>query len=168
MEEQKQSLLKARWCPLILLLLFLALLKAEKRCSFITSNSDPIYMAYHDEEWGVFIHDDKLLFELLVLTGAQVGSDIGLYTDYGIELNPIRGVVGNANCMLEILVKTSKSEAMSKDMVRRGFWFVNPTVIHSFMLAAGLKNDHLLTCPRHLQCLILASPFPTITPALLK
>ncbi|GMP71263.1 hypothetical protein CsSME_00029744 [Camellia sinensis var. sinensis] len=59
MEEQKQSLLKARWCPLILLLLFLALLKAEKRCSFITSNSDPIYMAYHDEEWGVFIHDDK-------------------------------------------------------------------------------------------------------------
>ncbi|CAI9090711.1 OLC1v1025538C2 [Oldenlandia corymbosa var. corymbosa] len=49
--------------------------KEEKKCSFITSNSDPIYIAYHDEEWGVPVHDDQLLFELLVLTGAQVGSD---------------------------------------------------------------------------------------------
>ncbi|KAJ6393326.1 hypothetical protein OIU77_022737 [Salix suchowensis] len=49
--------------------------REEKRCSFITPNSDPIYVAYHDEEWGVPVHDDKLLFELLVLTGAQVGSD---------------------------------------------------------------------------------------------
>ncbi|XWS10503.1 hypothetical protein CRYUN_Cryun39dG0085000 [Craigia yunnanensis] len=47
----------------------------EKRCSFITPNSDPIYVAYHDEEWGVPIHDDSMLFELLVLSGAQVGSD---------------------------------------------------------------------------------------------
>lgn len=47
----------------------------EKRCSFITVNSDPIYIAYHDEEWGVPVHDDKVLFELLVLSGAQVGSD---------------------------------------------------------------------------------------------
>ncbi|KAI8001573.1 DNA-3-methyladenine glycosylase 1 [Camellia lanceoleosa] len=109
--------------------------------------------------------------------------------DYVIELNPIRGVVGNDNRILEylwwgfvnhkpiatqqkschkILVKTSKSKAMSKDMVRRGFWFVNPTVIHSFMLAVGFNNDHLFICPRHLQCLILASPLPTVTPTLLK
>ncbi|KAF2302772.1 hypothetical protein GH714_007371 [Hevea brasiliensis] len=47
----------------------------EKRCSFITPNSDPIYVAYHDQEWGVPVHDDKLLFELLVLSSAQVGSD---------------------------------------------------------------------------------------------
>ncbi|XWS09013.1 hypothetical protein CRYUN_Cryun40dG0049100 [Craigia yunnanensis] len=47
----------------------------EKRCSFITPNSDPIYVAYHDEEWGVPIHDDSKLFELLILSGAQVGSD---------------------------------------------------------------------------------------------
>ncbi|CAA2937327.1 dual specificity kinase splA-like [Olea europaea subsp. europaea] len=47
----------------------------EKPCTFITPNSDPIYVAYHDEEWGVPVHDDKLLFELLVLIGAQVGSD---------------------------------------------------------------------------------------------
>ncbi|KAK9937269.1 hypothetical protein M0R45_014070 [Rubus argutus] len=47
----------------------------QRRCSFITPNSDPIYVAYHDEEWGVPVHDDNLLLELLVLTGAQVGSD---------------------------------------------------------------------------------------------
>ncbi|XP_076946002.1 uncharacterized protein LOC143617271 [Bidens hawaiensis] len=49
--------------------------REEKRCSFITPNSDPVYVAYHDYEWGVPAHDDKMLFELLVLTGAQVGSD---------------------------------------------------------------------------------------------
>lgn len=49
----------------------------------------------------------------------------------------------------KIPVKTSKSETISKDMVRRGFRQVGPTVIHSFMQAAGLTNDHLMTCPRH-------------------
>ncbi|KAL4578189.1 hypothetical protein LXL04_014308 [Taraxacum kok-saghyz] len=154
----------------------------EKRCSFITPNSDPIYVGYHDEEWGVPVHDDKLLFELLVLTGAQVGSDwtsvlkkrqrfreafsgfeaeiITKFTektitstssDYGIEVGLIRGVVQNSNCVLEIKktfgsfnkyiwgfvnhkpiathykvnhkipAKTSKSEAISRDMLRRGF-----------------------------------------------
>ncbi|KAL3833834.1 hypothetical protein ACJIZ3_008570 [Penstemon smallii] len=186
----------------------------EKRCSFITPNSDPIYVAYHDEEWGVPVHDDKLLFELLVLTGAQVGSDwtsvlrkrqdfrdafsgfdaeiVSKYSekkmssisnDYGIELSQVRGVVDNSKRILEmkkefgsfekylwgflnhkpietqykwchkIPVKTSKSESISKDMVRRGFRLVGPTVIYSFMQAAGLTNDHLVTCPRHSQCL---------------
>lgn len=182
----------------------------EKRCSFITPNSDPIYVAYHDEEWGVPVHDDKLLFELLVLTSAQVGSDwtsvlkkrqqfreafsgfeaeiVSKFTDtklttisssYGIEAGLIRGVVNNSNRILEVKkafgsfdkyiwgfvnhkpiatnyklnhkmpVKTSKSEAISKDMLRRGFRQVGPTIIHSFMQAAGLTNDHLTTCPRH-------------------
>lgn len=186
-----------------------------KRCSFITSNSDPVYIAYHDEEWGVPTHDDNLLFELLVLTAAQVGSDwtsvlkkrqvfrdafadfdaetISKYTekkivsvgaDYGIELSLVRGVVDNATKILEIKktfgsldkylwgfvnhkpiatkykltqkipVKTSKSESISKDMVRRGFRLVGPTVMHSFMQAAGFTNDHLVTCPRHHQCTI--------------
>ncbi|KAL0398066.1 UNVERIFIED_CONTAM: putative GMP synthase [glutamine-hydrolyzing] [Sesamum radiatum] len=186
----------------------------EKRCSFITPNSDPIYVAYHDEEWGVPVHDDKLLFELLVLTGAQVGSDwssvlrkrqdyrdafsgfdaeiVSKYSEkkmswmsgeYGMELSLIRGVVDNSKRILEIKkefgsfdkylwgfvnekpmvtqykwlhkipAKTSKSETISKDMVRRGFRLVGPTVIHSFMQAAGLTNDHLITCPRHSQCL---------------
>ncbi|KAL5578393.1 hypothetical protein UlMin_020092 [Ulmus minor] len=197
--------------------------REQNRCSYITPNSDPIYVAYHDEEWGVPVHDDKLLFELLVLTGAQVGSDwtsilkkrqifrdafsgfdadavakynakkiISISTDYGIELSLIRGVVDNANRILQIErelgsfekylwgfvnkkpistqykacnkipVKTSKSESISKDMVRKGFRFVGPTVIYSFMQAAGLTNDHLITCPRHLQCLALASQFATV------
>ncbi|PIN24270.1 DNA-3-methyladenine glycosylase I [Handroanthus impetiginosus] len=185
-----------------------------KRCSFITPNSDPIYVAYHDEEWGVPVHDDKLLFELLVLTGAQVGSDWTsvlrkrqdfrdafsrfdaeivsklsekkmnwISAEYCIELSLERGVVDNSKRILEIKkefgsfnkylwgfvnhkpivtqykwchkipAKTSKSETISKDMVRRGFRLVGPTVIHSFMQAAGLTNDHLITCPRHSQCL---------------
>ncbi|CDP04102.1 unnamed protein product [Coffea canephora] len=201
--------------------------KEEKKCNFITSNSDPIYVAYHDEEWGVPVHDDKLLFELLVLTGAQVGSDwttvlkkrqdfrdafsgfdaeilatftekkiTSICTDYGIELSQVRGAVDNANRILEIKkefgsfdkylwsfvnhkpistqyksclkipVKTSKSESISKAMVRRGLRYVGPTVIHSFMQAAGLTNDHLITCPRHLQCLALASQGPAVAPAL--
>ncbi|XP_057510726.1 uncharacterized protein LOC130793092 [Actinidia eriantha] len=205
----------------------IATVREEKRCSFITRNSDPIYVAYHDEEWGVPAHDDKLLFELLVLTGAQVGSDwtsvlkkrkafrdafsgfdaetvskfnekkiSSICADYGIELSQIRGVVDNANLILEVKkafgsfdkylwgfvnhkpivtqyksshkmpVKTSKSEGMSKDMVRRGFRFVGPTVMHSFMQAAGLTNDHLSTCPRHLQCVALASQLPTVAPAI--
>lgn len=201
--------------------------REEKRCSFITLNSDPIYVAYHDEEWGVPAHDDKLLFELLVLTGAQVGSDwtsvlkkrqefreafsgfdaetvskfsekkiTSISSDYGIELSQVRGVVDNSNRILEIQkafgsfdkylwgfvnhkpiatqyksshkmpVKTSKSESISKDMVRRGFRLVGPTVIHSFMQAAGLTNDHLTTCSRHLQCVALASEIPTVATAL--
>ncbi|PIA37609.1 hypothetical protein AQUCO_03000282v1 [Aquilegia coerulea] len=199
----------------------------EKRCSFITPNSDPLYVVYHDEEWGVPVHDDKLLFELLVLSGAQVGTDwtsilrkrqefkevfaefdadivanftekqiTSISTDYGIELNRVRGVVDNSKRILEVRkefgsldkylwgfvnhkpintqykschkmpVKTSKSETISKDMVRRGFRLVGPTVMHSFMQAAGLTNDHLITCPRHTQCIALGSHRSPVTPVL--
>ena len=65
----------------------------------------------------------------------------------------------------KIPVKTSKSESISKDMVRRGFRFVGPTVIHSLMEAAGLTNNHLVTCPRHLQCIALASKTPSLGPS---
>lgn len=65
----------------------------------------------------------------------------------------------------KIPVKTSKSESISKDMVRRGFRFVGPTVVHSFMQASGLTNDHLITCHRHLQCTLLAARRPTATSA---
>nr|XP_043606496.1 uncharacterized protein LOC122578577 [Erigeron canadensis] len=199
--------------------------KEEKRCSFITPNSDPIYVAYHDEEWGVPAHDDKVLFELLVLTGAQVGSDwtsvlkkrqhfreafsgfdadivskysekkiTSISSEYSIEVSLVRGVIDNSKAIIEINkahgsfnnyiwgfvnhkpiatqyksshkmpVKTSKAEGVSKDMVRRGFRQVGPTVIHSFMQAAGLTNDHLTTCPRHHQCIALASSSTTSKP----
>ncbi|KAL4309586.1 hypothetical protein GQ457_01G008200 [Hibiscus cannabinus] len=193
----------------------------NKRCTFITPNSDPIYVAYHDEEWGVPIHDDNMLFELLVLSGAQVGSDwtsilkkrqhfrdafsgfdaetvasftekqmTTISTQYGIDISRVRGVVDNSNRILEVKrefgsfdkyiwgfvnhkplstqykfdhkipVKTSKSESISKDMVRRGFRYVGPTVVHSFMQAAGLTNDHLITCHRHLPCTLLTIQRP--------
>ncbi|RZC67591.1 hypothetical protein C5167_011282 [Papaver somniferum] len=199
----------------------------EKRCSFITGNSDPLYITYHDEEWGVPLRDDKLLFEMLVLSGAQVGSDwtsilkkrqdfrdafsgfdpeivanlnerriTSISTEYGIELSRVRGAVDNSKRILEIQrefgsfgnylwgfvnnkpistqyksshkipVKTSKSETISKDMVRRGFRGVGPTVMHSFMQAAGLRNDHLINCPRHLQCVAAeASHRSMVSPA---
>ncbi|RLN23895.1 uncharacterized protein C2845_PM07G26410 [Panicum miliaceum] len=185
----------------------------EKRCSFITPYSDPLYVAYHDEEWGVPVHDDELLFEMLTLSGVQVGADwtsilkkrhvyreafsgfdvdaVAKYTekqmaslsaDFGLDLGTVRGTVNNACRILEVRrdfgsldkyvwafvnnkplspgykysrkipVKTSKSESISKDMVRRGFRFVGPTVIHSFMEAVGLTNDHLVSCPRHRAC----------------
>ncbi|KAJ6891801.1 hypothetical protein NC651_025100 [Populus alba x Populus x berolinensis] len=223
----------------------------EKRCSFITANSDPIYVAYHDKEWGVPVHDDKMLFELLVLSGAQVGSDwtsilkkrqdfrdafsgfdaeivanitekqmMSISAEYGIEISRVRGVVDNSKRILELAsklrslpdfkfmvyptfsvnnhatkgpikkefgsfdryiwtfvnnkpfsnqykfghkipVKTSKSETISKDMVRRGFRFVGPTMVHSFMQAVGLTNDHLITCHRHLPCTLMAARRPT-------
>uniref|UniRef100_A0A2P2K7N9 DNA-3-methyladenine glycosylase n=1 Tax=Rhizophora mucronata TaxID=61149 RepID=A0A2P2K7N9_RHIMU len=196
--------------------------REEKKCNFITPNSDPIYVAYHDEEWGVPAHDDKTLFELLVLTGAQVGLDwtsvlkkrqafreafsgfeadkvakftekkiISTSAEFGIEISLVRAVVDNSKRILEVKrefgsldkylwgfvgykplstqykscyktpAKTSKSETISKDMVKRGFRFVGPTVILSFMQAAGLSNDHLVTCPRHLQCNVLSSRNPT-------
>ncbi|GLJ40024.1 hypothetical protein SUGI_0819320 [Cryptomeria japonica] len=189
-----------------------------KRCSFITSQSDPAYITYHDEEWGVPVHDDKLLFELLVLMGAQVGMNwptilskresfrdafagfdpaivagfsekkIGsISAEHDImDVAKIRGMVENAKQILEIVqefgsfdkyiwsfvnykpivnkyrhgrhipVKTSKAETISKDLVKRNFRFVGPTITYSFMQAAGLTNDHLVNCFRHEECLRLS------------
>lgn len=197
-----------------------------KRCKFITAQTDPLYVAYHDEEWGVPVHDDRMLFELLVLAGAQVelswstilikrdayrvafcGFDpaaVAIFTEKHIQsleadrslLLPggkIRGVVENAQRILEVAeeygsldkflwsfmnykpivnsyrypkqvpVKTSKSESISKDLVRRGFRFVGPTIIYSFMQAAGMTNDHLLQCFRHPECQNSPSSSPEAT-----
>ncbi|GMN60728.1 hypothetical protein TIFTF001_029809 [Ficus carica] len=170
----------------------------EKRCSFITANSDPIYVAYHDEEWGVPVHDDKKAFSDFDAETVGNFTDkqmMSISSDYAIDISRVRGVVDNSNRILEIKkefgsfekyvwgfvnhkpistqyksgqripVKTSKSETISKDMVRRGFRFVGPTVVHSFMQAAGLTNDHLISCHRHLQCTLLAARRPTTAPA---
>ncbi|KMT17384.1 hypothetical protein BVRB_2g038390 [Beta vulgaris subsp. vulgaris] len=189
----------------------------QRRCTSVTPNSDPLFVAYHDEEWGVPVHDDKMLFELLVLSGAQVGSDwtsilrrrqhyrdafsgfdaenvanltekqiTTISMQYAFDISTVRGVVDNAKRIIEIKrefgsldkyiwgfvnnkpispqykfahripVKTSKSESISKDMVKRGFRTVGPSAVHSFMQAAGLTNDHLITCYRHLESTALA------------
>ncbi|CAK9218878.1 unnamed protein product [Sphagnum troendelagicum] len=192
---------------------------AKKRCGWITSQSDEAYIAYHDEEWGVPVHDDKLLFELLVLEGAQAEMSrprilslrenfrarfedfdpavvakydeekiAALKSDSSICIpeSKVRGAVENAKRILEVVdeygsfssflwgfvnnkptvshyklqkqvpVKTPKSEALSKELVQRGFQFVGPTVMCSVMQAAGLVNDHLVCCFRHQECSDLA------------
>ncbi|KFK42472.1 hypothetical protein AALP_AA2G261400 [Arabis alpina] len=187
-----------------------------KRCAWITPKSDQCYIAFHDEEWGVPVHDDKKLFELLSLSGAlaelswkDILSKRQLFREVFMEFDPIavseltdkkitspeisnttllseqklRSILENANQIRKIIlefgsfdkyiwnfvnqkptqsqfryprqvpVKTSKAELISKDLVRRGFRSVSPTVIYSFMQTAGLTNDHLISCFRYQDCL---------------
>ncbi|MCY3651686.1 MAG: DNA-3-methyladenine glycosylase I [Acidimicrobiia bacterium] len=183
------------------------------RCTWV--NDDPLYISYHDEEWGVPVHDDRLLFEMLVLEGAQAGLSwytilkkrpgyrrafdgfdpermVGydeekiaeLLTDEGIVRNrlKIQAAIGNARAWLEMResggglgdflwsftggktihntwrrlenlpASTPISQAMSKELRRRGFRFVGPTICYAFMQATGMVNDHLVTCFRWAQC----------------
>lgn len=173
---------------------------------------DPLYLAYHDEEWGVPTHDDRHLFEMLVLEGAQAGLSWRtilqkragyrkafagfdaakvarfdakrierLLQDPGIVRNrlKIESTVANARASIavseelgsldayiwtfvggrpkrnrwktlgEIPAETDESRAMSKDLVRRGFRFVGPTICYAFMQACGLVNDHVVSCFRY-------------------
>jgi DNA-3-methyladenine glycosylase I len=182
----------------------------QPRCAWGTT--DPLYLAYHDLEWGVPLHDSRRLFELLNLEGAQAGlawitilrkrdgyqrafegwdpERIGSYgpedqarllADPGIVRNraKVRAVIGNARAYLriddfdqylwsfvdeapvrnrwtamsEVPAETDASRAMSKDLKRRGFSFVGPTIVYAFMQSAGLVNDHLVGCFRHAELL---------------
>lgn len=182
----------------------------RRRCQW--AGSDPLYQAYHDEEWGVPVYDDRRLFEALVLDGAQAGlswitilkkrenyrrafddfdaEKIACYdsaeierllADPGIVRNRLKvmSAVGNAKAFLAIRDKcgsfsdylwqfvngrpvdnawpqasqvptvTPQAEAMSRDLKRRGFSFVGPTICYAFMQAVGMVNDHTLDCFRH-------------------
>jgi DNA-3-methyladenine glycosylase I len=177
-----------------------------KRCGWVPEG-DPAYVAYHDEEWGVPSHDDRHLFEMVTLEGAQAGlswstilrkregyrrafanfdakqvarfsqKDVErLLADPGIVRNRLKveSAVNNAQRVLElesvdeylwgfvggspivnrwrnlgdIPAETAESRAMSKDLKRRGFRFVGPTVCYAFMQATGLVNDHVVGCYR--------------------
>jgi DNA-3-methyladenine glycosylase I len=180
------------------------------RCEWC--QGDPRYIAYHDTEWGVPVHDDRLLFEFLLLEGAQAGLSwltilkkresyraafddfdcerIARYTDTdvtrllsdpGIVRNRLkvesaiknaRGVLsiqeeyGSLDCylwryvdgnpiqntwksMVELPAKTKVSDQMSKDLKKRGFNFVGPTICYAFMQAVGMVNDHTTDCYRY-------------------
>ena len=180
------------------------------RCEW--STHDPLYIRYHDEEWGVPVHDDQLIFEFLVLEGAQAGLswltilkrrggyraafdqfdpqqiaqyDHGkiaeLLTDTGIIRNrlKIESAVTNARAFLEVQrefgsfdryiwsfvggkpiinawksmadipAQTIESVTLSKDLVRRGFKFVGPTICYAHMQATGMVNDHVVDCFRY-------------------
>ena len=183
---------------------------ARERCGW--AGTDPLYVRYHDEEWGVPLHDDRALFELLTLEGAQAGLAwitilrkregyrsafasfdarriarfdrrriAGVLSDPGIVRNraKVEGVVKNARAlpalveeagsldrylwsfvggkpiqnrwssMKQVPAETDESRALSRDLKRRGFTFVGPTICYAFMQAAGLVNDHLVGCFRH-------------------
>ena len=180
------------------------------RCEWVPVG-DPLYAAYHDEEWGVPSHEDSHLYEMLTLEGAQAGlswatilrkregyrsafanfdatavarlgpADVErLLGDPGIVRNRLKveSTIVNARCVLavqeelgsldayfwgfvdgepligrwrtlgEIPSETAESRAMSRDLKRRGFRFVGPTVCYAFMQATGLVNDHVVSCFR--------------------
>jgi len=184
-------------------------LKQQIRCTWA---SNPLNIKYHDEEWGVPVHDDRVWFEFLILEGAQAGlswdtilqkreryrqllagfdpSKVvrydakkvrSLLRDPGIIRNrlKIRSTITNAKAFLEIQkefgsfdafiwnfvggspiqnrrsrlkqlpAKTDLSIKLSKDLLKRGFRFVGPTICYAFMQATGLVNDHLTTCFRY-------------------
>jgi DNA-3-methyladenine glycosylase I len=180
-------------------------MKSATRCAWAQAEPN---ISYHDHEWGVPLHDDRALFELLILEGAQTGlswttilnkrenyrrafdgfdaqkiSRYGakkvatLLADAGIVRNrlKIEASVSNAQAYLaipdfsaylwnfvdgrpvqnrirrmsEIPAKTPLADEVSKDLKRRGFRFVGPTIVYAFMQACGLVNDHLVDCHRH-------------------
>jgi DNA-3-methyladenine glycosylase I len=182
----------------------------KKRCGWV--GEDPLMIAYHDTEWGVPIHNDRKLFEFMVLDAMQAGLNwrivlqkrhsfkqamdgfnprkVAQYEDAdmarlleapGIIHNrqKLTASITNARAVLAVqkefgsldtylwqfvhnaplmnrwrredqLPATSpESEAMSRDLIKRGFKFVGPTICYAFMQAAGLVNDHLTTCFRY-------------------
>ncbi len=183
----------------------------KKRCEWVPANNE-LYCQYHDQEWGVPVHNDRLLFEFLILEGAQAGlswstilkkrenyrsaydnfdvEKIARYDDAkrqellnnpGIVRNRLKvgASIQNANAFLaiqaefgsfdayiwqfvggkpkinqwkslkEVPAKTADSDAMSKDLKKRGFKFVGSTICYAFMQATGMVNDHTIDCYRY-------------------
>lgn len=190
-------------------------LLGKRRCAWVTANTDSCYVVFHDEEWGVPVHDDRKLFELLALSGAlaeltwpAILSKRHIFREVFMDFDPVavsklnekkivasgstansllsepklRAIIENARQILKIIeeygsfdrycwgfvnhkpitgrfryprqvpVKTAKADVISKDLVRRGFRSVGPTVIYTFMQVAGLTNDHLIGCFRFDEC----------------
>ncbi len=131
------------------------------RCAWC--GTDPLYVAYHDEEWGVPEYDARALWEKLLLDGFQAGLawitilrkregmrdafdgfDPEIVAAYGEA--DIERLLGDARP-----VATPESEAMSKALKKRGFTFVGPVIVYAFMQAVGMVNDHGAECFRHRQ-----------------
>ena len=180
---------------------------SKRRCDWC--GTDPLYVEYHDKEWGRPLHDDRLLFEFLILEGAQAGlswltvlkkrdnyrkafdnfdaSKVARYNDRRVkELLNNEGIIRNrlkiasaiANAKVFLAVQkefgsfdkyiwqfvggvpqknaiphvkalpatTPQSDAMSRDLKRRGFNFVGSTICYAFMQATGMVNDHVIDC----------------------
>ena len=183
----------------------------KRRCSW-AGNNNSLMIEYHDNEWGVPVHDDRTLFEFLILEGAQAGltwqtvlnkrenyrrafddfhadkiacygkEDVSrLLNDSGIIRNRLKiaSTIQNAKAFLniqnefgtfdvyiwqfvdgrpinhkiktikDIPTNTKESDAMSKDLIKRGFKFVGSTICYAFMQAVGMVNDHEIKCFRY-------------------
>jgi DNA-3-methyladenine glycosylase I len=180
------------------------------RCAW--AGTEPLYVEYHDREWGVPVHDDQLLFEFLVLEGAQAGlswltilrkrenyraafdgfdvnkiarydeqkvaslldnpgiirnrlkisstiknaqaflrvqEEFGSFEAYVWRFVDGRQIVNSWRVMEEIPAQSAESAAMSKDLMKRGFRFVGPTICYAHMQATGMVNDHTVDCFRY-------------------
>ncbi len=187
------------------------------RCNWC--GDDPLYVKYHDEEWGVPVRDDQTLFEFLILEGAQAGlawitvlrkrggyralfdnfnaqkiarysdkkldkllldpriirnrlkvygarknaraflavqQDRGSFSDYIWDFVDGRPVQNNWKSMRDLPATSPVSDALSKDMKKRGFTFVGSTIMYAHMQATGMLNDHTVDCFRHRECTKLA------------
>jgi DNA-3-methyladenine glycosylase I len=192
--------------------------RSRVRCAW-AKPQNPLYLAYHDDEWGVPSHDDRHLFEMLVLEGAQAGLAwetilnkrdgyrrafdrfdarriarydarrlAALQRDTGIVRNRLKiaAAVANARAFLAVRdefgsfdaylwrfvdgrpvqnewaklgaipPRTPQSDALSKDLARRGFKFVGSTICYAYMQAVGMVNDHVVDCFRYRACARLA------------
>src|SRR5216683_2949701 len=143
------------------------LAETSPRCGWARNE---LAIHYHDEEWGVPLHDDRLWFEALVLDGAQAGLSwdtilrkrenyrkafIAVQKEFGsfdVYIWQLVGGSPRANSWREIKqvpARTAESDAMSKDLIKRGFKFVGSTICYALMQATGLVNDHLVDCFRY-------------------
>jgi DNA-3-methyladenine glycosylase I len=193
----------------------------RQRCPWC--GDDPLYVRYHDEEWGVPVVDDRALFELLILEGAQAGlawitilrkregyrrafegfdpERVARFSEARIEIlltDPsivrnrlkVQSAVGNARAVLQLVeaegsfarflwsfvdgrpihnswrrldqvpATTPLATSLSRELKRRGFRFVGPTIVYAFMQSAGMVNDHLVGCFRHGE--VRAVPMPDL------
>ncbi len=110
------------------------------RCKWV--GNDPIYIEYHDKEWGVPVHDDKKLFEFIILEGAQAGLS---WSTILKRRENYRKAFADFDA--------GKSDALSKDLKKRGFKFVGSTIIYAHMQAVGMVNDHTTDCFRYKELL---------------
>jgi DNA-3-methyladenine glycosylase I len=129
----------------------------KKRCKWAGTNL--LYIEYHDNEWGIPLHDDRKLFELLILEGMQAGlswitilivqKKFGSFDAYIWQFVGSKPIRNAWKIQEEIPSKTKASIAMSNDLKTRGFKFAGPTICYAFMQAVGMVNDHTVDCFRY-------------------
>ena len=128
-----------------------------ERCSW-TLESDALMCAYHDEEWGVPLHDDRKLFEFLTLESAQAGLSwrTVLNKREGYRRGDGRPIQNSWRTLEELPASTPLSTQLSKELKRAGFSFLGPTTVYAHMQATGMINDHLISCFRHAEVAAMA------------